>query len=136
MNKEMIQRHLGFPGEVSIMNRDGDTDKFVLSPLSVENIIDVYDIMNIINPVTMKQEITAEWLEKVSKLGLLSLKPNYPDMDDDTLKELVKRHALIFANEIWNINLGNMRSRETEKIKKIQDAIATGNTSKKQTEKV
>ena len=131
MDKDLIRRHLGLSSEITLVNQDGDVDKFKLSPVNIEDLLDVYDIMNIINPTTMKQEITSEWLEKVTKLGLISLKPNYPDVEDNILKELVKRHALLFANEIWNINLGGMKSKEVDKIKKIQDAVNPGNSAKK-----
>ena len=126
-----IRRHLGQPSELELTTTDGTKTKFKLSPIPVEKIPDLYATMRVLrgasesDPTTFFDNITPELLERVSELGFYSLKPNYPDVDDKLLKELVMRNALAFMGKLWEENLGsgmgmNISDKELKAINRMK----------------
>jgi len=111
-----IRRHLGQPSELELTATDGTKTKFKISPLPLELIPDAYATMRVLqgasetNPTPMFENMTGAILEQVAMLGVAVLKPNYPDVDDKLLKELVLRNALPFIGKIWEQNLGKEMS--------------------------
>ena len=124
MSNEMIKRHLGRPTEIELESIDGETDKFCLSPLPVSKVPELYETLSITKGAkpddasAMFSNITPQWIDKVVALGLLALKPNYPDIDDELLKELVARNAIVIASELWMANLGLGNKNEIGNVKR------------------
>ena len=124
---EMMKRHLGKPTEIELDNPDKTTDKFKISPLTPEQLPELYETMKILKGASAEDataifdNISKEVLDKVVNLGTLALKPNYPDIDENILKELVARNAIVFLMKLWEANL-SMTSEvgEIKRAKTIQ----------------
>jgi len=122
--KKWIEKDLGQTTEMEL-ERNGKIIKLKVNPLPVEKLPELYSLLKAFEGSTVenpKMNITKEWLDTVGSLGLEILKPNYPDIEDSKLKELVLRNAVVFANEIITQNLA-MAQKPQIKIKERIDAI-------------
>jgi len=124
--EEVIRRHLGRPSEIELENAAGQKDKFKISPLPVNQLPKLYETMKVLkgtdrDPMAFLENINEEFLNNIAELGLSVLKPNYPDVDDSILRELVLRNAILFAAELWSQNMG-LTSRAMGDIEAIKRA--------------
>lgn len=116
--EEIIARHLGSSGEIELVNNKGEKDKFATSSLAVEDLPELLTTMKVLkgtetNPTAIMDNFTPEVISKIADLGVKALKPNYPNIPDATLKELVIRNLLTFIIHLWNNNL-NMNLGATD----------------------
>ena len=139
--KEMIERHLGKVEEIEFEYKDGvdkdgkpimKKDRFKMSALNPERLSELYELMSMlkgvdIDPTTIVDKITKDWLDRVTNLAMPCLKENYPDIEDSVLKELIMRHAIQFFNHMCeqNLKMGAGISSDIEKIKARIDARQT-----------
>ena len=132
--EEVIKKHLGKAIEFELENKDGETDKILLSPLSVNDLPELYSTLKLIdgadedNPTSVMQNMTPEAVEQIAELGVKSLRKNYPNTSNEELKMFVMRNAFRFVTEMWalNMNFGSDREigevKRRQAVKRIQDA--------------
>lgn len=130
--RKKIERHLGRSTEIELENEKGQKDKFKINPLPVGKLPELYKLSRPFQNPNQQPEITEEWLNIVGDLGVASLQPNYPDIEESILRELVLRNNMKFATELVMGNLKIGRS-DTEKIKARMNAVkeAAGTNQKK-----
>ncbi len=103
--KEM-EKHLGGIREIELESLDKVKTKFKLSPLPVEELPRLFKTIDVTSAGTnIFGKMDKAFMDDISELGLMCLKPNYPEVPDEKLKELILRNVLVFANEIWAQNL-------------------------------
>ena len=111
-----IKAFLSKPNEITIVD-NGIKLKLLMSPLKVSDLADVWTLLNLVknvnaeSPSNILSNVTPEIVAVISNLAIKSLKPNHPDIDDDTLKQLIIRNIFIFANELISQNLNMKMSK-------------------------
>lgn len=169
--EKKFRKHLGYASEIELDAPDGSKDKFKVSPLDPERLPDLYKSFNIFTEVTKfsdlmvkkEEELTdeekenllggvlnlfekldKETLDRIGNLGLSTLKPNYPNIDDKLLKGLVMKNTFQFLMHLWTENMQTqtktMDRERMDRLKRLQkrvsDAKSKGNDSQAETKAI
>lgn len=122
--EEIIKNHLGEPTELEINGKDNTKTKFKLSPLKVKDIARLYGTFKLMKgvsedtPTEMMHNLTPEIMETIEELGFKALKPNYPDVPDEQLREIVMRNAFLFITKLWEVNMNLGDTKEIGELKR------------------
>ena len=106
--KKMIERHLGKSTEIELKTSNGKADKFKISPIPTDRLPELFSLMKAFEGSTLDKpsiNVTKEWQTNLANLGVEALKPNYPDIEESLLRELVLRNSIVFATELLTQNL-------------------------------
>jgi len=116
------ERHLAKPIEVEIVDDEGNKDKILLKPLGMEYIGDLLFASNVsIEMANGKQENIVKGTEVASKLILETLKMSYPEISEDVLKGITKKHFFTLLNGVFEVNrFGSKTAKVEEKLDKIR----------------
>jgi len=122
---EVIRRQLGKAYEVEIENSNGEKDKVKLSPLRIKHFQKLYGLLGVMkdydeeNPFRFIENLDEPVIETIKDLAVSSLRPNYPDVPEESLVELAFRNIFVFLPALLENNI-SMGSKDIEKIKRAQ----------------
>lgn len=122
MNEEEIkkwERHIAKPMEFVFEDEEGNKDKFLLKPLTIEDMGDLYYVSTASVELSKgnRQDLN-EMTERASKLILKTLRLSYPDIPEETLEGFAKSHFAELTNAIFQVN------RFISKTAKVVEKIA------------
>ena len=89
-----------------------------MNSITVERLPELYELMKIMessvsNPFSVLGKINSTWLNKLSDLAISCLKPNYSEINDNVLKELIQRNSMKFFAHMCEQNL-KMSDEDTD----------------------
>ena len=123
--------HFGEAIEIEVIDKKGDSDKILISPLGAEDCIELMSVGRLfsnsddpkIREEENKKALTSEHITKLTNLIAKSLKISYPESDINTLKKLAITYFDKMIPALLSVNFGTTKESALRKaIKEIENA--------------
>lgn len=123
VDDKIFDKYLGKPGELKLVDEDGNIDVFHLEQLSFEYMADIIAVQDALSkagkdPTNITQYINPEIAQKMNRLVMDTLKMSFPDANEQKLDGFGKNNFMSILTAIFQIN-----SYGFDKMGKVQETL-------------